>query len=84
MKNTRHPSTKIHQDRLEKVCVGFKVRLVVTVRNWPSLGINPDAPEYGLRDLGGQLLGTSRCKADLVTAAEERYLQVLDESAPAN
>ena len=29
--------------------VGLRCKLYIASRNWPSLGITPDKPEYGIR-----------------------------------
>jgi hypothetical protein len=58
--------------------VGIGGEIYISTLNWPSLGITPDAPEYGLRTIGGPL-AFSRSRDALVEWARLNYIDVNDD-----
>lgn len=50
--------------------------LVVLVRSWPSRGITPAAPLYGLKDEHHRTVARSRDRAALLRAAAANYSRV--------
>ena len=58
--------------------MGLVAQLYIATLNWPSLGITPDAPEYGLRSAAGPL-AFSRDRDALERWAERNHVDVHNE-----
>jgi hypothetical protein len=80
MKTTTTKSTmKIRKQNLGRTYAGQTLRLTISILDWPSLGITPDAPEYALRT-STALLATGRDKDELIAWARSRYMDVSDNT----
>ena len=72
MKNTIRTTKKGKQQEfffIDWLCC----EIYIATLNWPSLGITPDAPEYGIRTAAGPL-AFSRDRDALVTWAKRNYI----------
>ncbi|MFH1741792.1 MAG: hypothetical protein ABIH23_22535 [bacterium] len=58
--------------------LGISGEIYISTLNWPSLGITPDAPEWGIRTLGGPL-AFSRDRDALERWAERNHVDVHNE-----
>jgi len=68
-------TTKRGREQEARPLVGIGGEIYVATLNWPSLGITPDAPEWGIRALGGPL-AFSRSRDALVAWAERNLIHV--------
>jgi len=71
-------TTKRGREQEARPMAGIGGEIYVSTLSWPSLGITPDAPEYGLRSIGGPL-AFSRDKNELVAWAGRNYIHVHNE-----
>lgn len=70
---------KIRTQNLKRTYAGQTLILTISIRNWPSLGITPDAPEYTLRS-STALIATGRDADELKAWARSRYMDVRDDT----
>jgi len=70
---------KIRHANLKRTYAGQTLILTISIRNWPSLGITPDAPEYALRS-STALIATGRDAGELKAWARSRYMDVRDDT----
>jgi len=68
-------TTKTGKQQEARPLVGIGGEIYVATLNWPSLGITPDKPEYGLRTAAGPL-AFSRDRDALVAWAKRNYIHV--------
>jgi len=68
-------TTRRGKEQEAKPQVGIGGEIYVATLSWPSLGITPDAPEYGLRTASGPL-AFSRSRGALVEWAERNYVHI--------
>jgi len=74
MKTTTTIRTTARGQRQEaRPLAGTPATIYIATLNWPSLGITPDAPEYGIRTGAGPL-AFSRDRAALAAWARTNYL----------
>jgi hypothetical protein len=79
MKRPTVETTKKGKQQEACPLVGIGGEIYISTLNWPSLGITPDAPEYGIRSISGPL-AFSRDRDALVAWAERNYIDVKDDS----
>ena len=77
MKNTIRTTKKGKQQEARPLA-GIGGEFYIATLNWPSLGITPDAPEYGLRSAAGPL-AFSRDRDALERWAERNHVDVHNE-----
>jgi hypothetical protein len=77
MKTTTQSTMKIRRQNLKRTYAGQILRLTISIRNWPSLGITPDRPQYALRS-STALIATGRDADELKAWARSRYMDVQD------
>ena len=68
-------TTKTGKQQEARPLAGIGGEIYIATLNWPSLGITPDAPEYGIRTAAGPL-AFSRDRDALVTWAKRNYIHV--------
>lgn len=73
MNATTIRTTNLGKKQEARPLAGIGATLYIATLNWPSLGITPDAPEYGIRTGAGPM-AFSRSKAALKTWAHKNYL----------
>ena len=68
-------TTKRGKQQEARPLAGIDGEIYIATLNWPSLGITPDKPEYGLRTAAGPL-AFSRDKDALVAWAKRNYIHI--------
>ena len=68
-------TTKRGKQQEARPLAGIGAEIYIATLNWPSLGITPDKPEYGLRTAAGPL-AFSRDRDALVAWAKRNYIHV--------
>ncbi len=68
-------TTKRGKQQEARPLAGIGGEIYIATLNWPSLGITPDAPEYGIRTGTGPL-AFSRDRDALVAWAKRNYIHV--------
>ena len=66
-------TTKKGKQQEARPQAGIGGEIYISTLNWPSLGITPDAPEYGIRTGAGPL-AFSRDRDALVDWAQRNYI----------
>ena len=68
-------TTKRGTQQEARPTLGITATIYISTLNWPSLGITPDAPEYGIRTAAGPL-AFSRDRDALEAWAERNYIDI--------
>jgi len=66
-------TTKRGRQQEGRPMVGMGGEIYIATLNWPSLGITPDKPEWGIRSAAGPL-AFSRDRNALVAWAKRNYI----------
>jgi len=71
--NTTIRTTQRGKQQEARPLVGIDGEIYIATLNWPSLGITPDKPEYGIRNGAGPL-AFARDRDALVAWAKRNYI----------